>query len=106
LRQRAPTAAPQKLRRTQEKKPVSEQQRLERRKLSYKEQRELNDLPVRIEALEAEQRALHERTGSAEFYKESAEDIRRALTRVEAIEAELTDAYARWHELEDRSSHG
>ena len=71
-------------------------------KLSYKEQRELEGLPARIEALEAEQRALHERTGGAEFYKESPDAIREALARVEALEAELVDAYARWHELESR----
>src|SRR6266496_4005168 len=34
----------------------------DRRKLSYKERRELEALPARIETLEAEQRALHERT--------------------------------------------
>jgi ATP-binding cassette subfamily F protein uup len=73
-------------------------------KLSYKEQRELEGLPARIEALEAEQRALHERTGGAEFYKESPDAIRSALARVDAIEAELVDAYARWHELESRSA--
>jgi ATP-binding cassette subfamily F protein uup len=73
------------------------------RKLSYKEQRELEGLPARIEALEAEQRALHERTGGAEFYKESPDAIRGALARVDAIEAELVDAYARWHELESRT---
>ena len=71
-------------------------------KLSYKEQRELEGLPARIEALEAEQRALHERTGGAEFYKESPDAIREALARVDAIEAELTETYARWHELESR----
>jgi len=73
------------------------------RKLSYKEQRELEGLPARIEALETEQRALHERTGGAEFYKESPDAIRGALARVDAIEAELVDAYARWHELESRT---
>ena len=72
-------------------------------KLSYNEQRELEGLPARIEALEAEQRALHERTGGAEFYKESPDAIREALARVDAIEAELTETYARWHELELRS---
>jgi len=72
-------------------------------KLSYKEQRELEGLPARIEALEAEQRALRERTGGAEFYKESPDAIREALARVDAIETELNDAYARWHDLESRT---
>ena len=75
----------------------------DRRKLSYKEQRELEALPERIESLEAEQRALNERTASVDFYKESAEAIRKALARVDTLQAELTDAYARWHELESRT---
>jgi len=75
----------------------------DRRKLSYKERRELEALPARIETLEAEQRALHERTAGVDFYKESAEAIRKALARVDTLQAELTDAYARWHELESRT---
>jgi ATP-binding cassette subfamily F protein uup len=86
-------------------KPRRERSAPERgQKLSYKEQRELEGLPARIEALEAEQRALHERTGGTEFYKESPDAIRAALARVDAIDAALVDAYARWHELESRSS--
>ena len=85
------------------RKPQSVRLSSERgQKLSYKEQRELEGLPARIEALEAAQRALNERAGGADFYKESPESIRGALARVEAIEAELTEAYARWHDLESR----
>jgi ABC transport system ATP-binding/permease protein len=87
------------------RKPRRERSTPERsQKLSYKEQRELEGLPARIEALEVEQRALQERTRGAEFYKESPDAIRGALARVDAIEAELVDAYARWHELESRQS--
>jgi ATP-binding cassette subfamily F protein uup len=85
------------------RKPRRERSTPERsQKLSYKEQRELEGLPARIEVLEAEQHALHERTGGAEFYKESPDAIREALAKVDAIEAELVDAYARWHDLESR----
>ena len=72
------------------------------RKRSYKETRELEGLPARIEALEAEQRALHERVVGVDFYKEPADAIRRALARVDTLKAELTAAYARWHDLESR----
>ena len=62
------------------RKPQRERSTPQRaQKLSYKEQRELEGLPARIEALEAEQRALHERTGGAEFYKESPDAIRRRV---------------------------
>jgi ABC transport system ATP-binding/permease protein len=74
-----------------------------RKKLSYKEQREFEALPARIEALEAEQRGLGERIAHPDFYKDPADAIRDALARVTAIEIELNEAYARWSELEARS---
>jgi ATP-binding cassette subfamily F protein uup len=74
------------------------------RKLSYKEHRELEGLPARIDALEAEQRALNARISGADFYMEGAEAIRTALARVDTLHAELAEAYARWHALEARDS--
>ena len=47
-------------------------------KLSYKEQKELEQLPLRIEAMEGEQEALNALVASPEFYKEGAEKIGRA----------------------------
>jgi ATP-binding cassette subfamily F protein uup len=73
------------------------------RRLSYKEQRELESLPARIEALEAEQRALNETIAGPEFYREPATAIRDALARVDALQRELSDAYARWDALESRA---
>ncbi len=78
--------------------PVTKQAR----KLSYKEQRELEALPARIEALEAEQRALSERIAGTGFYKEPADAIRDVLARVETLREELNQAYARWNDLESR----
>ena len=74
------------------------------KKLSYKEQRELDEWPARIEALEIEQRALAARVASADFYTEGAEAIAAVLARVESIEREVTAAYARWNDLESRCS--
>jgi ATP-binding cassette subfamily F protein uup len=74
----------------------------ERKKLSFKEQRELEQLPARIEALEAEQRALAARIAGVEFYKEGADAIREALARSETIDRELGDAYDRWEALDSR----
>jgi ATP-binding cassette subfamily F protein uup len=74
----------------------------ERRRLSYNEQRELDALPARIEALEAEQKALAERIASSEFYKEAPETINASLERVEALQRELLAVYTRWDELESR----
>jgi ATP-binding cassette subfamily F protein uup len=73
-----------------------------RKRLSYKEQRELEALPARIEALEAEQRALGQKIAGPEFYKEAADVIKASMTRVDELHRELTAVYARWDALESR----
>jgi ABC transport system ATP-binding/permease protein len=73
------------------------------KKLSYKEQRELEALPERIAALEAEQDRLRREAESPQFYKESAEHITSVLARLEAIGPELESTIARWIELEERA---
>ena len=70
------------------------------RKLTYKEQRELEALPVAIEALEAEQAELHRVMGGAEFYRQSSDTITATLARLEALKRELEECYARWQTLE------
>ena len=75
-----------------------------RKKLSFKERREFDALPGRIEALETESRDLHARMADSEFYKEGAAAIDAVLLRTEAIRAELEQAYARWDELDSRES--
>ena len=72
------------------------------KKLSFKEQRELDDLPALIEALESEQRALAEQIAAPEFYKAGAETIKESLARVDTLQHELTAVYARWGELDSR----
>ncbi|MBL8362212.1 MAG: ATP-binding cassette domain-containing protein [Rubrivivax sp.] len=72
------------------------------RKLSYKETRELDDLPARIEALEAEQRTIAERLASAELYTLEPQRVPELQARHDAIDAELLDAMERWEALEAR----
>ena len=74
----------------------------QKKRLSYKEQREFEALPARIEALEAEDRDLQQRVSSPGFYREGAAAIREALDRVEQLRAERDALYARWAELEAR----
>ena len=71
-----------------------------KRKLSYKEQRELDALPGQIEALEAEQAALHERLADPEFYKAAGGEVAAVNARLAELEVELEGAYLRWDELE------
>jgi ATP-binding cassette subfamily F protein uup len=73
------------------------------RKLSYNEQRELDALPDRIEALEAEQAALRMEMESAEFYKAGAERIHAVMARLEETGREHEQLLARWMELEERA---
>ncbi len=72
------------------------------RKLSYKEQRELEQLPHRIEVLESEHSQLQAKIASPEFYKEGSDAIAKALARATVVDAELLAVYARWDELESR----
>ena len=73
-------------------------------KLSYKDQRELNRLPARIEALEAEQQAVGETIADPAFYKRPPGEIATELTRAEAIEGELGELYARWDALDSQTT--
>ena len=82
--------------------PSAVSARAERKRLSYREARELEALPGQIEALEAEQRALSDRIAGPEFYKEPPETIKASLERVETLQRELLAVYARWDELETR----
>jgi ATP-binding cassette subfamily F protein uup len=70
------------------------------RKLTFKQQRELDALPERIAALEEEQRRLKDEAAAPEFYKERADHITAVLARIDAVQLELDAALERWMELE------
>ena len=70
------------------------------KKLSYKDQRELDGLPARIEALEAEQQQLQAAINASGFYQQPAETVKAALERLETVNGELDDCYERWEVLE------
>ena len=72
---------------------------LPRTKLSYKEQRELDALPARIEALEAEQAQIAQRLASADTYTQDPRQVPLLQARHDAIEAELMQALERWEVL-------
>ncbi|MEW6704431.1 MAG: ATP-binding cassette domain-containing protein [Pseudomonadota bacterium] len=72
------------------------------RKLSYKEQRELDELPARIEALEAEQKAIGERLASTELYTAEPQRVPELQARYAEIEEALMAALERWEALSSR----
>lgn len=72
-------------------------------RLSFKEKRELEQLPDRIALIEAEQAALQAQLANPAFYQGPAEQIRGVQTRLADLEAELDSAMARWEALEARA---
>jgi len=74
-----------------------------RTKLSYKEQRELDELPQRIEALETEQAELAALIGGSELYTQGAPRIQEVTTRHAAIEEDLMTLLERWETLSNRA---
>jgi ATP-binding cassette subfamily F protein uup len=68
-------------------------------KLGFNEQRELDALPARIDALEAEQRAIIARLASAELYTREPQAVAALQARYAQIEAELLAALERWEAL-------
>jgi len=70
-------------------------------KLSYKDQRELDALPQRIEELEAEVEKLHGSMADPNFYQQDGAAIAKIRERLETVEQSLAEAYARWEALEE-----
>jgi ABC transport system ATP-binding/permease protein len=73
-------------------------------KLSFKEVRELEELPGRLEALEQEQAELSRRLADPALYQDRTVDLKALNARNETIEADLTRLLARWEELEAKKA--
>jgi ATP-binding cassette subfamily F protein uup len=69
-------------------------------KLSYKDARELEELPKRIEVLEREQSEIAAHLADGSIYRNDAKRAKQLQTRSEEIEAEVLAAMARWEALE------
>ena len=82
-----------------EKRRNREKPKKDKAKTGFKEERELSDLPAKIEALEAEQHKLFEKMAAPDFFRQGKKTAE-AKTRMEEVESELADSYSRWEELE------
>ncbi|MBA8889745.1 ATP-binding cassette subfamily F protein uup [Dokdonella fugitiva] len=71
-----------------------------KRKLSYKESRELEELPARIDALETRIAALGAAMQEPGFYQQDGARIVAANGELATLQGELDAAYARWAELD------
>ncbi|HWR95744.1 MAG TPA: ATP-binding cassette domain-containing protein [Arenimonas sp.] len=100
LRQRRPSlpaAAVQASKTSPSKAPVPAETK---KKLSYKDARELEQLPLKIEQLETQLAGFSSQMQQADFYQQSADKITAHTKRMESAQAELDAAYARWAVLD------
>jgi ATP-binding cassette subfamily F protein uup len=103
LRQRklAPASAP--TRRPSEatgKKATPAAGEAAKRRLSFKERQELDNLPASIEQFETEIAALHDAMAQPDFYQQPGERIAEESARLKSLEERLAAAYERWETLE------
>ncbi len=74
------------------------------RRLTWKEARELEALPTRIEELETRQAELHELMADPAFYQGGGDRIAAVGSELETVMGDLSQTYERWEELEGRES--
>jgi ABC transport system ATP-binding/permease protein len=72
----------------------------QKRRLSYKDQRELDALPARLEALEQRKAALTAEAADPAFYARDRAQIAAHLQELAGLDAEIEAAFARWAALE------
>ena len=73
------------------------------KKHSYKDQRELEALPAKIEALEISQSELEQHMSKPEFYDnqvDGGKSVEQTLKQVAEVQSQLEKAYERWEDLE------
>lgn len=73
------------------------------RRLNYKEKRELESLPQRIEEIEAEIATIHGQMADPEFFKRTGSEITETNVKLKKLEGNLEQALTRWDELEAHS---
>jgi len=99
LRQRPQTAS-ENLGKTIRKKSQPKPKARTSKKMGYMQQREMQELPQKIEALEAEQKALFAVVSDPMFYKKEKDEIARIHSDLARVEADIEKAYLRWEALE------
>ncbi len=87
-------------------KPAATTTKASTGKLGYKEQRELDALPGEIEALEAGRKELEAALADSEIYRSEPDRIATLTSRLQELNCELEEKYARWDGLEEKSAAG
>lgn len=83
------------------KERTTEKSKVARKKLGYKEQRELESLPIKIEALETKLTQLQEKLADPDFYRDRPDEVASVTAEQEAVERALEAAFQRWGTLEE-----
>jgi ATP-binding cassette subfamily F protein uup len=73
-------------------------------KLNSKERQELEDIPLKIDALEKEQAEIGVSLGDADLYKNKPDQVIQFQGRLKVIEGQLSKLMSRWEDLLERSS--
>jgi len=97
-RKKDETKNPPKPRKNGAKKPKSKREGP--KKLTFRENRELEEIPSLIESLEQEHEKIFKDLSDPAFYKKESAEIARAKERLESLETELEKSYQRWEALE------
>ena len=100
LRQRKTPSRPGSVAEPPKPVPVERDSKEKPKKMSFKEQKELDKLPGLIESLEAEKAALEARMNTPGFYQQSRDKIAESQTELAERQTALDAAYARWETLE------
>ncbi|HIN57311.1 ATP-binding cassette domain-containing protein [Acinetobacter pittii] len=86
-----------------EAEKAAAQSNVKKVKLSYKDQRELEQLPAEIEKLEVEQAELSDKLADGSWFVSNADEATKASQRLAEIEEVLLEKLERWNELEQMS---
>lgn len=81
----------------------SDNQQVKKKKLSYKETRELEALPELIDRLETQITELQEQVNKPDFFSQESEITQKILNQLQECESKLDDAFTRWQELDELS---
>jgi ATP-binding cassette subfamily F protein uup len=100
LKQRRPASATTAVTKPSTEKSAAKSVARETKKLSYKEQRELAELPQKIEMLEAKRAEIQMKTNDAAFYKNPQDVVTQTLNELNQLNKEIDRAYKRWEQLE------
>ncbi len=83
-------------------KPNRDKSKPSPKKLSYKDQLELDSLPAQMEDLEQRIDVLQDETTSAGFYQQDNEKVTETLANLEKLQTEFDAMFTRWEELESK----